>query len=1239
MTALTNEMDMNATPIYAGECSTRVRASLQRGHPCSRSRASRSRDVCWPTAAVSTEQRNLEQLEGSKQRRRPRRVKAHGTSRLRMPLTLVAVALFGATGNFAAQTAADPAAAQRWGAASALLGGHLVVHGGKTSAGGGFTFTSAPDSAEILTLDVSQPWSTSSPPWQLLNASTPSLATSFHSLTPLGASELLLFGGETPSSSPLPSGNDSAYILTLAGASSLTANLTAAPASWNQPQRRRFHAAMNSGGSQVCIIGGEKTDGSGTYLDELWTFSYPASGSASALSGGSFAQGNAGSTPPLVNAADAGAGVGVVDGTLTMLSAGPYAGQLLALGGSNASGTTSSLVSFESVALFDPSKSTWSSVTTANSSAAGFPTPRRAHIAVSLPGGRIFMHGGASADLTAAYADAWLLDLTSASSQPTWSQLTATGGPSARYAHTAIAYGANVVMAFGWSGSNAADSAVYVFDGTALVSSGSSSATTGAGAWSGGSWSTNYTPDPSISYGGSVGSGGTSTGDNNDSSSSGGGTNTHKPTHKPSSNPGSNSDQSGKASSGQKAGVVVGALVGLGLVAAGAGYVVYRRAHKHQDWRRGDGAAELLGGPVAGGGGADNGYAMEKGYLAHDVGIGGSGGAGLKRAFSNAAGNIGHAIEGSGPALHKRLALLTGIGIGGAAAAHGQTRFDMLAEEDEDDEEMAEMRYSDRTDALYPPPGGRSGIARGKHKSSPFYPGADNFNAAEDFDEDEHAYAAGAHRKEISYGRVARNDIDVDDHEIGGSDRYSGACAAQYVTSPFDDPFEDGDYARSEDTHGAISAQSHALSSTPSSGPTLGTATSSGGRSYSSRPIPSFSDATDSPRAGVGGNKRVRGPRASPSVASGMKRSPTWWNRLTGSMLERSATARPLYGPGSAEPIRDPAEPPTLSIIAESPRVGGGASESDSLAYVHGGSHFRRSEGVSDGLDGMGQPIRRSTSLAANNWLSKRSHMKSLSSLRTANSSLLEAQLRSMDVVQRVRTASDNEAGRTESIRTHSASEASSLEYLSRYASVRCDSSQVVSPSDDQSTPGSVIWDPSQWRNPHIPAALQEEVSDTASLPAETGDTSAGEIALGGCSVAPPDSQRDIRALPSEAESITPATTKRARANPLLTSPLSPISVKKPDPPLVGSVKERVQAIESKNIGRTSDVEQLFSPLVSPSRSPNAVLSPIRSPRRAKEEMPPTATQREKVKYVHGLAPKAQLFVANPDREGSSSSS
>ncbi|KAH7886407.1 hypothetical protein F5I97DRAFT_1880096 [Phlebopus sp. FC_14] len=75
----------------------------------------------------------------------------------------------------------------RWGQAAAVLEDTLYVHGGMTDPYNTYSYTSAPEISDILSLNLSVSFSSASPPWQLLSAdSSPALA--WHTLSATFAS-------------------------------------------------------------------------------------------------------------------------------------------------------------------------------------------------------------------------------------------------------------------------------------------------------------------------------------------------------------------------------------------------------------------------------------------------------------------------------------------------------------------------------------------------------------------------------------------------------------------------------------------------------------------------------------------------------------------------------------------------------------------------------------------------------------------------------------------------------------------------------------------------------------------------------------------------------------------------------------------------------------------------------------------------------------------------------------------
>ncbi|KAK0523176.1 hypothetical protein OC834_006000 [Tilletia horrida] len=532
--------------------------------------------------------------------------------------------------------------ALRWGAAAAQLDGLLLLHGGKASSNAGYTYSSAPDSSDLLILNLTQPFALASPPWQSL--STPATA-SFHSLSPLSRTRFLLFGGQS-NLAPTPSGNDSLYILDLSDSAnpSWTAAASAEPG-WNQPMRRMLHSAPSDPVAQsLSILGGERADGSAIPTQQLWSFTASANTFTEVLP-----------APP----------VNIIDGAAPLLAD----GTIVLIGGLSSG---SALASMNTITSYSPQTRSW---TTTQVAAAGgntsFPAPRRAHVAVPLPDNRIFIHGGASADLAQPLADAWVLDWSQ--SPPLWSPIS-TGGsnndaPTARFAHSAVSYGSNIVLGYGWAGNNAADTSLWVWDGTQARLDAASGNTVGGiwvgaasaatGTTSGGSGSVpSYIPDPnaqpqsnglgwvpagSSSSGSSGSNANAGTGGHSPSSSSGSGsasTKSHSPTK--SADPTGGIEHKGNPSTpaGAKAGIILGALMGLGL-AAGAGYYAYRAYQNYHHPYGGAGGgpgygkAALLG-HGSSGGGAGSGAFDDDGFTQHP-GSRAGGGAGAMWSSAGAA--------------------------------------------------------------------------------------------------------------------------------------------------------------------------------------------------------------------------------------------------------------------------------------------------------------------------------------------------------------------------------------------------------------------------------------------------------------------------------------------------------------------------------------------------------------------------------------------------------------------------
>lgn len=1305
----------------------------------------------------------------------------------------------------------------------------FVVQGGKTqgTTGGGYTYTSGPNSADFLALDLSKEFSagaSSSPPWMAIGPTggntaidaasnnTPA-AVSFATLSPISTSSLMLFGGDGSPQVPIQTRNDSLYFIDLIAPSGSDANYSASwrrgDDSWSQPMRRVYASSESASDGRYWLVGGERADGSGIVLPESWTVDTSSGNHHFAAL----------EAPP----------GSLVGHTSTFLND----GTLLLLGGQDASGQLQSL---ESVNAYDTKKNAWRNVSTTSSSG-NSPRPRRGHVAVSLPSQRIFLHGGApDAAMTTALDDAWILDWSH--NPPRWSQIAADAEqPSGRFGHSAVAYGRKVAMTFGWTGSNPADTGIYIFDATKLSMSSD-------GTVSGAQWSPTYSPDPDVKKGNSVGSGSgsgsssTNNPDGNGSSTSSGGGSGGKgdssdsgpsfgsPTDGQNGNGGDGNTGGGNSGDGRKddgpggaakAGAVIGAFVAVGLVVAG-GYAAY---HKYEQrrltaWRHGDGSRALLGvADMEGGGG---GYSNEKAYGQYAAGTRPAGPRSWGRAagaaaterpierygdvvgaqprdmeMANVAGirreptvvpiwspnAVGHAIEGPGPRMRDRLAMLTGLT---GWAPQSQPRFDMLA--DEDDFEGNRPR-DDRLQASNVP----------RSRVDPHY----YRRSLEDDGNEENEDILGDHEhvREHSYGRVGRFDpADRDAHSeaasLASEDRAS--MDDPFTSSPFED--DGGHVARpvgprsfgsrsgvgllaaagaalgvssagrsrlgSDDGHSSNSGhvdsimansapsdqthRSRAMSSAKSvaEGDSMtSSAGDSSGNNSSTRGagLVSFSDAPyhDGRRGsfsrGGSAGPALDGPRISDSMGS-MHRSPTWWGRIMGN-LERTSSGRFTNTPGANNPIRDPAPPPALNLstIKESPRSVE-PSEDDPFAdviRVHNPSstnsslarHATVSVGGMGAYDELGRKRHRGNeveemqddsqgAIDSAGYAQHGRSQSSLQSMRTTTSSYLEAQLRGMDVVQRTRTISSRRTTSTRRTGSHNTSEPGSLS--SRMGSLHEPGlAEEVEPSQEE-TPGQIVWQPRDWhtsaRSPPPPSAgmplssmpeLSSDLDESMDIVAQQGQNDSDqsqeltetslvhspvELACGGpdgrAYLPPFESEapeyaaaRHWRgtAIPREASevpSITPATTKRARLNPLLISPVNPQPKRTREAPLTGSVRDRVKEIERKRSadpsllpslpesalpqsptkkarigGQASTLREGLQPLdtsahilghASASTSSmdaepegkRAMMSPLRITSPLSAGAGPTDNPGSK-KVQHGLVPRAHISIANPD--------
>jgi len=299
----------------------------------------------------------------------------------------------------------------------------LFVYAGKTDEFNSYSYTSAPNTNDLLYLSLSSSFSANAPQWELVSSSTitttspgPSLA--WGTLSELNSSSILLFGGQPGPNSPTVNvgAADSAAILNI---NSPTSPIwIAEPTSWaNEPVRRVRHSAVTSPPGSVFIIGGEKADGSNTAFSDHYIFN-PAVSSFTLL-------------PP--------DGPPDVYGHASVLLSD---GRILVFGGVS----QGSLLPLSTIWSIDTTQSTlsWTILNTATTS---LPSPRMAFAATSIPNGKVLIHGGCDASLQTNVADGWILDATQ--NPMTWAQVVALSQVGARRDHFAVSSGDLVLFGFG----------------------------------------------------------------------------------------------------------------------------------------------------------------------------------------------------------------------------------------------------------------------------------------------------------------------------------------------------------------------------------------------------------------------------------------------------------------------------------------------------------------------------------------------------------------------------------------------------------------------------------------------------------------------------------------------------------------------------------------------------------------------------------------------------------------------
>ena len=296
----------------------------------------------------------------------------------------------------------------------------LYVHGGLSDPSNSYSYSSAPQISDLLVLDLSTSFDSSSPPWQFFSTNSSS-ALAWHTLSAFNLAELLLFGGQPGPNSltVLTTLNDSSGLLSTSNKSGPV--LFMEPQDWaNEPMRRIRHSSSYTSG-KVWIIGGEKADGSGNAFSEHYSF-VPSSPEFVQLPSSS-------SAPPDIYG----------HASLVLPD-----GRLLVLGGYCAS--CSELVPMNTVWSLNTTQNplVWESLSISNQS---LPTPRRDFAAVVLSNGQVLIHGGGDAQLQATYSDGWILD--TGQNPMAWISVAELAQLGQRKDHFAVQAGGYVLFCFG----------------------------------------------------------------------------------------------------------------------------------------------------------------------------------------------------------------------------------------------------------------------------------------------------------------------------------------------------------------------------------------------------------------------------------------------------------------------------------------------------------------------------------------------------------------------------------------------------------------------------------------------------------------------------------------------------------------------------------------------------------------------------------------------------------------------
>jgi hypothetical protein len=315
----------------------------------------------------------------------------------------------------------------RWGQAVVLIDDSLYIHGGMTDEFNAYSYTSAPTNNELLLLPLSQTFSTSSPPYQLISSSDNTSTTvsqgpsvAWHAIGALNTTLSILFGGlpDANADPPVVTQSDSSWLLQIAN--TFVPNWSSQDPTWAaQPMRRIHHTTVSTISGKLYLFGGEKADGSDYIFSEHYIFDPQAS---------TFTQLPTENGPP-----------DLTGHTSIILSN----GTILVFGGYSTS--LNGLVPFSTIWALDSSQDTlaWQSWSITGT----FPDPRRAFAATVIPGDKVLMHGGSDQGNQNTYEDGWILD--TSQNPMTWTQQGALSQVGPRKDHFAISYGNDVIIGYG----------------------------------------------------------------------------------------------------------------------------------------------------------------------------------------------------------------------------------------------------------------------------------------------------------------------------------------------------------------------------------------------------------------------------------------------------------------------------------------------------------------------------------------------------------------------------------------------------------------------------------------------------------------------------------------------------------------------------------------------------------------------------------------------------------------------